>query len=598
MSDWTRVTNSRREPLVRWRIPLTIVIGVLFATWCGGQTVSTADSHAGARIGGIVVKLPNSEPVKKAIVELIAENQNETGNYTALTGGDGAFHIEDIHPGRYRLFVERPGLQQVEHHRSTEDGRVLVLAAGQEIKDISIRLQASAVIEGRITDEDGDPMPDAQVAVLRSTFVSGHSHWEQAGAERTNDLGDYRVANLSPGPYFLSVSPPPNFRSLIETNSPVSSQSSAANKAASLSYQTTYYPGTRDRSQATAIQLHSGDDFPINFSLTPTPSFSIHGAVTNLPAGATAAVMLHSKEFSVVLNGAEVHKDGTFEIRDVSPGSYTVFASVDNSAVPMTAHQSLQLTSSNIEGIRLSPQPGATISGRLRLEPSSVSVPDISQFFLELRPAEGEDFIPGTALSYEGMVAHVNANGSFEWKDLPPGRYFVQISAATALPNWRLKSVLDNGRDASEAGVSINGGAVTLDLVASADGGVIEGTVTEEPENSSEAVTQIGSPDAGQLQSTHEVAASDITVVAVPEARLRAYPDHYCKAQTDQSGHFTLRGLAPGSYTLFAWESVEGEAYYNPEFLSAYEGSGKSVRVNANEHVSVQLKAIPAADER
>jgi len=33
-------------------------------------------------------------------------------------------------------------------------------------------------------------MPEAQVAVLRQTFVSGRSRWEQAGAERTNDLGE------------------------------------------------------------------------------------------------------------------------------------------------------------------------------------------------------------------------------------------------------------------------------------------------------------------------------------------------------------------------------------------------------------------------
>ena len=37
------------------------------------------------------------------------------------------------------------------------DGRVLTLAAGQELKDLRIRLQAAAVVRGRVTDEDGDP---------------------------------------------------------------------------------------------------------------------------------------------------------------------------------------------------------------------------------------------------------------------------------------------------------------------------------------------------------------------------------------------------------------------------------------------------------
>ena len=167
-------------------------------------------------IEGVVTKEPGSEPVKKALIELIAENQAEGGDYTAVSGPDGAFRIEGIVPGRYHLFAERTGLLEVDKHRARADGRVLTLAAGQELKDLRIRLQAAAVVRGRVTDEDGDPMPNAQVTVLRQTYVSGRSRWEQAGAERTNDLGEYRVAGLAAGNYYVSVSPPPDFKSLIE----------------------------------------------------------------------------------------------------------------------------------------------------------------------------------------------------------------------------------------------------------------------------------------------------------------------------------------------------------------------------------------------
>src|SRR5208282_1359674 len=136
---------------------------------------------------------------------------------------------------------------------------------------------------------------EAQVAVLRQSFVAGRSHWEQVGAERTNDLGEYRIAGLAAGSYFVSVTPPPDFRSLIETNAAAVAPhngAAAPDKPAPVAYQTTYYPGTRDRGQAAAIQLHAGDDFPVNFSLAPSPSLTIRGSVTNLPPGATAAIML------------------------------------------------------------------------------------------------------------------------------------------------------------------------------------------------------------------------------------------------------------------------------------------------------------------
>lgn len=119
--------------------------------------------------------------MKKALIELVAESQSDGGNYTALSGADGGFRIENIVPGRYRLFVERTGYQEIDKHSRRTDGRALTLGAGQELKDLVIRLQAAAVVEGRVTDEDGDPMAEAQVAVLRQTLSPGAvtgSRWE------------------------------------------------------------------------------------------------------------------------------------------------------------------------------------------------------------------------------------------------------------------------------------------------------------------------------------------------------------------------------------------------------------------------------------
>jgi hypothetical protein len=89
----------------------------------------------------------------------------------------------------------------------------------------------------------------------------------------------------------------------------------------------------------------------------------------------------------------------------------------------------------------------------------------------------------------------------------------------------------------------------------------------------------------------------DAVVVAVPEAHFRSHPDRYRKAVTDQSGRFILRGMPPGDYTLFAWESVDGEAYYNPEFLKTYEGQGKALILSEGERQSIRIKAIPAPDQ-
>jgi hypothetical protein len=52
----------------------------------------------------------------------------------------------------------------------------------------------------------------------------------------------------------------------------------------------------------------------------------------------------------------------------------------------------------------------------------------------------------------------------------------------------------------------------------------------------------------------------------------------------------------PGNYTLFAWEQVDRDAFFDPEFLAQYEDRGKAVHVEEGDHITVKLDEIPAAD--
>jgi protocatechuate 3,4-dioxygenase beta subunit len=565
------------------KLASSFLLGATFCiTFVASPPFSSADASqpsAVATLSGIVIKEPGSEPVKKAIIELIAEDQQQGGNYTAVTGADGSFRIEGITPGRYHLFAERTGYIESMNHGGSR-GRTLTLAPGQYLKDIQVRFAAAAIVSGRVTDEDGDPLENAEVTVLRRTFSSGRGRFQQVGSERTNDLGEYRISGLAAGSYYLSVSPPPDFKSLIDSeNSPAVGKNSASTNSEkpSTSYQTTYYPGTPDRSQSEPIQLRAGDEFPANFSLTSSPTLTIRGSVANLPPGSSALIMLQSNDFNVVFNGAEVHRDGSFVIRDVSPGAYTIIASVESASVSMVARQSLQVISNNIDGLRLVPQTGATVRGRLHWEGKTNGNPvNCGQTLLTLHPADGDDslmdFSMGNGFS---PVAQIAMDGTFQWTNVPPGTYSLRLGDERNATNCFLKSVSAGGRAADMSAISVDGGVVELDVIASANAGIVEGIVTDSE----------GEP------------VPDAVIVAVPQAALRTRTDHFHKTISDQRGHFSLQGIAPGEYSVFAWDNLDGDSYYDPDFLQDYEPRAIPLRIVEGDRKNLQVQVVVTEEQ-
>lgn len=552
---------------------LIVVVGMLTLPSTAQIGAMASQASATSTIAGTVIKDPGSEPVRKAVIELIAEDQQQGGNYTAVTGTDGNFRVEGVMPGRYHLFAERVGYVESTNHEGRSRGHILTVLAGQDLKDIQIRFAAAATVTGRVTDEDGDPLENAGVTVLRRTFADGRCHLQQVASERTNDLGEYRISGLAAGNYYVSVNPPPDFKSLIDSEGTAGKQNSTkSSEKPSTSYQTSYYPGTPDRSQAEPIQLHAGDEFPANFSLTASPTITVRGSVANLPPGSSATVMLESSDVNVMFNGAEVHKDGSFVIHDISPGTYTIVASVDNAPVPMIARQSLQAGSNNIDGVHLVPQTGATIRGTLILEGHAAGTSvDGNQISLVLRPTEGDDAVMDLMMANGfSSGAQVTADGRFQWTNVPAGTYFVLLGRERGKnENWFVKSV-GGGPAGDVSTISVSGGLIALDVAVGANGGIVEGIVTDSQ----------GKP------------VPDAIVVVAPEAALRLHIDRIQNTISDQHGHFLLHGIAPGQYSLFAWDNVDGDAYYDPDFLRNYEQQATALRISESDRKSLQLQVI------
>jgi len=103
------------------------------------------------------------EPLKKASVGLWS-NERES-SYEAFTDAEGRFKLKNVQPGRYRFWASHDGYVTAAYQEKTSRRRAptLILTGGQELRDVVFRLQRTAVMTGRVVDEDGEPVLRAQI---------------------------------------------------------------------------------------------------------------------------------------------------------------------------------------------------------------------------------------------------------------------------------------------------------------------------------------------------------------------------------------------------------------------------------------------------
>lgn len=562
---------------MRTTLAFVVCAAALFFRAAAQEPVSSKEP-ALATLEGMVVKDPGGEPLKKAIIELIGENQEESGNYTATSDAEGHYKITAIQPGRYRFMVERTGYLEAHGKDRYYMGVTLSFRAGQDVKDQVVHMVPGAVVSGRVLDEDGDPMPNVSITLYRRKRTAAGMTFEFDGHGQTDDLGEYRVRGLHPGKYYVLASPLPSFQSLVEEHKKTDDP---AAPPANLSYVPIFYPNTTDRSAASPIELHAGDDMPVDFSLVRSHTVNIRGTVEGASSDTRAVVLLRGNDPGSNFDSADVGKDGKFEIQHVSPGSYTLAAMTVLSDNTQAVHRTIEVGESNINDLRLSPQPGATLRGRVHF-PKSLRA-DSSLIMLELRPRERNDeFFNSMIFSNdEGYnirtSVRLKPDGSFEVRNVPAGLYDVYLASdARNFTDTFIESVVAGMKDVVDTGLDVSGGTVSLDITISNEPGVINGAVTN---------------DKGE-------AIPNATVVAVPDPKLRKNLYRYYPTATDQAGHFILRGMRPGEYKLLAWTGLDGDEYFDPDFLTPFESRATVTKVEKGTHQTVPLKVIPAPQDQ
>jgi Carboxypeptidase regulatory-like domain len=327
--------------------------------------------------------------------------------------------------------------------------------------------------------------------------------------------------------------------------------------------------------------VRPGDQVQADFRMTRVPAVKVSGHVNGGTAGAQVQVYLrnlHDEGASVVrAAGASVDRNGNFNLDGVLPGDYMVTALEfrgDSSDSPLHAEAPVHIDGGDAANVSLTLDESgkAVLQGKIQVDGSNVQHPRLDSLRIGLLPAD--DATGNREFIGNGSYAAVGRDGSIRLDKVSPGKYVVSLTAeGSGWEDFYTKSVQVGGRDVTDSVVNFNAnrGVVPISIVVGIDGAYVEGTVTDEE----------GKPVA------------NATVIGVPEPALRSQFDLYQRAESDQNGLFRLRGIKPGTYSFFAWATMEDESYMDADFLRTYEASGVSLALAPKEHQKVELKLLP-----
>jgi Carboxypeptidase regulatory-like domain len=508
-------------------------------------------------VEGTVVNSASGAPLRKASVWL--ESQPGPGgtahNLTTQSDASGRFHFDNVEAGLYAVGARRDAYMNTQ-------GRYGVpapfrVAEEQQVTDVVVKLVPLGVLSGHVFDEDGQPIPRANVTLLRYFYETGRTQLGAAGGTLTNDLGEFEIINLPPGRYYLQAAGPPVH------NLPVHTRWTRREEA----YPITFYPNVRQISEAAATDVAPGTHVGnLDFHLRKVPAYHVRGHVV----GQTASQQEIFDQLRVNTPGTRfgaisqsgLQADGSFDIPGVANGSFDISYThlvIGTSGISYPT-QSIHVADADVNGLVFAGRAEAEVSGAVSVEGPR---PNKLNIYITLDPGNSDS----------GAGDRSADDGSFQIKSVP--MVVCHLDLRFPPEGYYVKSIHLGDREIKDGDIDLtNGASAPLNILLASDGGAIEGHVQ----------TADGLPSAG----------TEITVAPSDEYGGRS--DLLKSATTDAAGNFHVKDVAPGDYRVYGWEIDLDQSPQSADFRKLFDAKSAEVSVGPNAKASVQLNVITADD--
>jgi hypothetical protein len=547
-----------------------------------------------ARLRGRVVAADTGAALRRAQVRISGP---DIGSKTALTDAQGRYEFRDLPGGRFSVSVSKAGFVAMQYGqtRPFESGKQIELTEAQQLDRADVALPRGSVLAGRIVDEFGEAVADAEVQAMRMQFQNGKRRMVPSGRNATtNDLGQFRIYGLPPGEYYVSASLRNTSAMVIDMLGGGVGGPTASNQSSG--YAATYYPGTPNPGEAQRVALAVSQELAsVDIQLQPVRLARISGTAVSSDgkpmAGAMVMLMPAMRDAMLFMPGgtSRTNKDGQFTLNGVTPGEYSLqvqsmgavftaagnamsfaFSAADRSADAPAAPPAerefavanVNVAGEDINGMVVVGTRGARVAGTINFEGGMK--PEGTTGIRVTAPAVDTD--GGPTMMMMG-ASNVKDTGAFEIDGLIGARVF---RAANLPKGWFLKRVTLNGDDVTDKGVEFKPGEDVsgIEIEVTNRSTTINGTVTDE---------------RGQALKDYTVVifADDPAKWGLPMNRWIS------SARPDQEGRFRFSNLPPGAYNAIAVEYVASGEWADPEWLA--RAAKKATRITLDEGATKAL---------
>jgi hypothetical protein len=480
-------------------------------------------------------------------------------------GADGKFVFENVARGNYRVTAERRGFLRGEYgsRRYGQRGGLIALTDGQQMKGADVKLDPQSVIAGRILDEHGEPMEQVQVMALRRVVAADRRQAGPAGMAQTDDRGEFRIANLAPGRYYVQAMS--SRREMMQGRN-----IRRVDVAEPETYVVTYFPGTTEASAATPVELGVGQEFlGLSLQVQKARVYKVRGTVQGVEAR-NLRVMANPRGRIGFGGGpgasSGVRPDGGFELTGLAPGSYTIFAARGGPGGGGTVRAAVEVSNADLDGVSLVFGATFSVQGTVKIEGSTTFSP--GNLRLQLVEAEGGTMAP---------MGQTKEDGTFTIDNVSADRY--RLWTAFLPRGLYLKSVRMSGQDVTRQVIDLTSGAPgRFEVLLGNKPSSISGTVGKAaPESLPGLVILV--PDGGLPMQ--------MGVGPIP-------PGNQYEASVDQNGAFAIENVPPGEYRVYAFEEFDRAEGYDPDFLKKFESSSEKLKLGEGDVKTLALKQIPS----